>query len=142
MLEPRWLGVCHKIKNINLNDLITTIKNEEKKTLEYIINKSGNKEYSPMKIINKLLEEKTELTTKILNKFKENKNQDIALVYNIKHNNIDLYDFIACNVINTIEPPLTVKDFIIITIIKADEEPIIDKINNIIENLERKLYNK
>lgn len=138
MLEPRWLGVCHKVKNINLNDLINTIKNEEKQTLEYIINKSINKEYSPMTVINKLLDEKSELTTKILNKLKENKNQDIALVYNIKYDNIDLYDFIDCNVINVVEPPLTTKDFIIIGIFKADEEPIIDKINNIIENLEKK----
>lgn len=142
MLEPRWLGVSHKVKNINLNDLINTIKNEEKQTLEYIINKSINKEYSPMKLINKLLDEKSELTTKILNKFKENKNQDIALVYNITYDNIYLYDFIDCNVINVVEPPLTIKDFIVIGIFKADEEPIIDKINNIIENLERKLYTK
>lgn len=138
MLEPRWLGVCHKVKNINLNDLINTIKDEEKQTLEYIINKSRNKEYSPMKLINKLLDEKSELTTKILNKFKENKNQDIALVYNITYENIDLYDFIDCNVINVVEPPLTIKDFIVIGIFKADEEPIIDKINNIIKNLEKK----
>lgn len=39
MLEPRWLGVSHKVKNINLNNLITTIKDEEKQTLEYIIKK-------------------------------------------------------------------------------------------------------
>lgn len=95
-----------------------------------------------MKLINKLLDEKSELATKILNKFKENKNQDIALVYNITYDNIDLYDFIDYNVINVIEPPLTIKDFIVIGIFKADGEPIIDKINNIIENLERKLYTK
>lgn len=142
MLEPRWLGICYKVKNINLNDLVNTIKNEEKQTLEYIINKSINKEYSPMKLINKLLDEKSELATKILNKFKENKNQDIALVYNITYDNIDLYDFIDCNVINVVKPPLTIKDFIVIGIFKADEEPIIDKVNNIIEKLERKLYTK
>ena len=95
-----------------------------------------------MKLMNKLLDEKSELTTKIINKFKENKNQDIALIYNIKHETLDLYDSIECNVINTVEPPLTIKDFIVIGIFKADEEPLIDKINNIIENLERKLYNK
>lgn len=142
MLQPRWLGICHKVKNINLNDLTNTIKDEEKQTLKYIISKSRNKEYSPMKLMNKLLDEKSELTTKIINKFKENKNQDIALIYNIKHETLDLYDSIECNVINTVEPPLTIKDFIVIGIFKADEEPLIDKINNIIENLERKLYNK
>ena len=142
MLEPRCLGMRHKVKNINLNDLINTIKNEEKQTLEYIVNKSRNKEYSPMKLMNKLLDEMSELATKILNKFKENENQDVALIYNIKDDNIDLYDFINCNVISTIEPPLTIKDFIVIGIFKADEEPLINKINNIIENLERKLYNK
>ena len=142
MLEPLWLGVRHKVKNINLNDLINTIKDEETQTLEYISNKSRNKEYSPMKLINKLLDEKSELTTKILNKFKENKNQDIALIYNIKHETLELYDFIDCNVINVVEPPLTIKDFIVISIFKANEKPIIDKLNNIIENLERKLYIK
>lgn len=139
MLEPQWLGICHKVKNINLNDLINTIKDEEKQTLEYIINKSINKEYSPMKLINKLLDEKSELTTKIVNKFKENKNQDIALIYNIKHETLELYDSIDCNMINVVKPPLTIKDFIVIGIFKADEEPIIDKINNIIGNLKSKL---
>lgn len=142
MLQPRWLGICHKVKHINLNDLINTIKNEEKQTLEYIISKSRNKEYNPMKLINKILNEKSELTTKIVNKFKENKNQDIALIYNIKHETLELYDYIDCNVTNVVEPPLTIKDFIVIGIFKADEEPIIDKINNIIKNLESKLYNK
>lgn len=142
MLEPRWLGICHKIKNINLNDLINTIKNEEKQTLEYIISKSRNKEYSPMKLMNKLLDEKSELTTKILDKFQENENQDIALIYNIKHETLELYDFIDCSVINTVEPPLTIKDFIVIGIFKVNEDNIGNKLNEIIENLERKLYNK
>ena len=82
LIKPRSFGLRYKLKNILLNDLIKTIKDEEKQSFTEIKNKATCKEYNPIKLRNKLLDEKSELVNKIIDKFQENNNQYIALIYN------------------------------------------------------------
>ena len=92
-----------------------------------------------MKLINKLITEKSELVNKILDKFQENKNQDIALIYNTKLDKLDLYDVIEHGLTSKSEQPLVINDFIIVGIFRTDKDNISDKLNKIIEKLEQLL---
>lgn len=91
IIEPRSFGLRYKIKSISLNDLIATIKDEEKQSFEEIKSTATSKEYNPIKLRNKLLDEKLELVNKIIDKFQKNNNQYIRLMYNTKLNTLNLY---------------------------------------------------
>lgn len=141
LIKPRSFGLRYKLKNILLNDLIKTIKDEEKQSFTEIKNKATCKEYNPIKLRNKLLNEKSELVNKIIDKFQENNNQYIALVYNTKLNTLSLHDIDEYYLTPIYDKSENIDDNLFYGLFKKetdiDKDTIIDHINKLIEQLEK-----
>ena len=141
IIQPHSFGLRYKVKKILLNDLIKTIKNEEKFSLEHIKNKATCKEYNPIKLRNKLLDEKSELVNKIIDKFQENNNQYIALIYNTKLNTLSLHDIDEYYLTPIYDKSENIDDNLFYGLFKKetdiDKDTIIDHINKLIEQLEK-----
>lgn len=141
LIKPRSFGLRYKLKNILLNDLIKTIKDEEKQSFTEIKNKATCKEYNPIKLRNKLLDEKSELVNKIIDKFQENNNQYIALIYNTKLNTLSLHDIDEYYLTPIYDKSENIDDNLLYGLFKKetdiDKDTIIDHINKLIEQLEK-----
>lgn len=141
LIKPRSFGLRYKLKNILLNDLIKTIKDEEKQSFTEIKNKATCKEYNPIKLRNKLLDEKSELVNKIIDKFQENNNQYIALIYNTKLNTLSLHDIDEYYLTPIYDKSENIDDNLFYDLFKKetdiDKDTIIDHINKLIEQLEK-----
>ena len=141
LIKPRSFGLRYKLKNILLNDLIKTIKDEEKQSFTKIKNKATCKEYNPIKLRNKLLDEKSELVNKIIDKFQENNNQYIALIYNTKLNTLSLHDIDEYYLTPIYDKSENIDDNLLYGLFKKetdiDKDTIIDHINKLIEQLEK-----
>lgn len=141
LIKPRSFGLRYKLKNILLNDLIKTIKDEEKQSFTEIKNKATCKEYNPIKLRNKLLDEKSELVNKIIDKFQENNNQYIALIYNTKLNTLSLHDIDEYYLTPIYDKSENIDDNLFYGLFKKetdiDKDTIIDHINKLIEQLEK-----
>lgn len=141
LIKPRSFGLRYKLKNILLNDLIKTIKDEEKQSFTKIKNKATCKEYNPIKLRNKLLDEKSELVNKIIDKFQENNNQYIALIYNTKLNTLSLHDIDEYYLTPIYDKSENIDDNLFYGLFKKetdiDKDTIIDHINKLIEQLEK-----
>lgn len=141
LIKPRSFGLRYKLKNILLNDLIKTIKDEEKQSFTEIKNKATRKEYNPIKLRNKLLNEKSELVNKIIDKFQENNNQYIALIYNTKSNTLSLHDIDEYYLTPIYDKSENIDDNLFYGLFKKetdiDKDTIIDHINKLIEQLEK-----
>ena len=141
LIKPRSFGLRYKLKNILLNDLIKTIKDEEKQSFTEIKNKATRKEYNPIKLRNKLLNEKSELVNKIIDKFQENNNQYIALIYNTKLNTLSLHDIDEYYLTPIYDKSENIDDNLFYGLFKKetdiDKDTIIDHINKLIEQLEK-----
>lgn len=141
LIKPRSFGLRYKLKNILLNDLIKTIKDEEKQSFTEIKNKATRKEYNPIKLRNKLLDEKSELVNKIIDKFQENNNQYIALIYNTKLNTLSLHDIDEYYLTPIYDKSENIDDNLFYGLFKKetdiDKDTIIDHINKLIEQLEK-----
>lgn len=141
IIQPHSFGLRYKVKKILLNDLIKTIKDEEKFSLEHIKNKATCKEYNPIKLRNKLLDEKSELVNKIIDKFQENNNQYIALIYNTKLNTLSLHDIDEYYLTPIYNKSENIDDNLFYGLFKKetdiDKDTIIDHINKLIEQLEK-----
>lgn len=141
LIKPRSFGLRYKVKKISLNDLIKTIKDEEKFSLEHIKNKATCKEYNPIKLRNKLLDEKSELVNKIIDKFQENNNQYIALIYNTKLNTLSLHDIDEYYLTPIYDKSENIDDNLFYGLFNKetdiDKDTIIDHINKLIEQLEK-----
>lgn len=140
IIEPRSFGLRYKIKSISLNDLITTIKNEEKQSFEEIKSNATSKEYNPIKLRNKLLDEKLELVNKIIDKFQKNNNQYIRLMYNTKLNTLNLYYVDERYLTPIYDKSENIDDMIFYGLFQRekdiDKNTIIDHINRLINQLE------
>ena len=141
LIKPRSFGLRYKLKNILLNDLIKTIKDEEKQSFTEIKNKATCKEYNPIKLRNKLLDEKSELVNKIIDKFQENNNQYIALIYNTKLNTLSLHNIDEYYLTPIYDKSENIDDNLFYGLFKKetdiDKDTIIDHINKLIEQLEK-----
>lgn len=141
IIQPHSFGLRYKVKKILLNDLIKTIKDEEKFSLEHIKSKATCKEYNPIKLRNKLLDEKSELVNKIIDKFQENNNQYIALIYNTKLNTLSLHDIDEYYLTPIYDKSENIDDNLFYGLFKKetdiDKDTIIDHINKLIEQLEK-----
>lgn len=141
IIQPHSYGLRYKVKKISLNDLIKTIKDEEKFSLEHIKNKATCKEYNPIKLRNKLLDEKSELVNKIIDKFQENNNQYIALIYNTKLNTLSLHDIDEYYLTPIYDKSENIDDNLFYGLFNKetdiDKDTIIDHINKLIEQLEK-----
>lgn len=144
IIQPHSFGLRYKVKKILLNDLIKTIKDEEKFSLEHTKKEATRKEYNPLKFKNKLLDEKSELVNKIIDKLQGNKEQRIALVYNTKLNNLNLYDFDERYLRPIYDESENIDDMIFFGLFQIDKNidkdnlkhNINDYLNKYIENLE------
>lgn len=141
IIQPHSFGLRYKLKNILLNDLIKTIKDEEKQSFTEIKNKATCKEYNPIKLRNKLLDEKSELVNKIIDKFQENNNQYIALIYNTKLNTLSLHDIDEYYLTPIYDKSENIDDNLFYGLFKKetdiDKDTIIDHINKLIEQLKK-----
>ena len=141
LIKPHSFGLRYKLKNILLNDLIKTIKDEEKQSFTKIKNKATCKEYNPIKLRNKLLDEKSELVNKIIDKFQENNNQYIALIYNTKLNTLSLHNIDEYYLTPIYDKSENIDDNLFYGLFKKetdiDKDTIIDHINKLIEQLEK-----
>lgn len=141
IIQPHSYGLRYKVKKILLNDLIKTIKDEEKQSFTEIKNKATRKEYNPIKLRNKLLDEKSELVNKIIDKFQENNNQYIALIYNTKLNTLSLHDIDEYYLTPIYDKSENIDDNLFYGLFKKetdiDKDTIIDHINKRIEQLEK-----
>ena len=141
LIKPRSFGLRYKLKNILLNDLIKTIKDEEKQSFTEIKNKATCKEYNPIKLRNKLLDEKSELVNKIIDKFQKNNNQYIALIYNTKLNTLSLHNIDEYYLTPIYDKSENIDDNLFYGLFKKetdiDKDTIIDHINKLIEQLEK-----
>lgn len=141
IIQPHSYGLRYKVKKISLNNLIKTIKDEEKFSLEHIKNKATCKEYNPIKLRNKLLDEKSELVNKIIDKFQENNNQYIALIYNTKLNTLSLHNIDEYYLTPIYDKSENIDDNLFYGLFKKetdiDKDTIIDHINKLIEQLEK-----
>lgn len=141
IIQPHSYGLRYKVKKILLNDLIKTIKDEEKQSFTEIKNKATCKEYNPIKLRNKLLDEKSELVNKIIDKFQENNNQYIALIYNTKLNTLSLHDIDEYYLTPIYDKSENIDDNLFYGLFKKetdiDKDTIIDHINKLIEQLEK-----
>lgn len=140
IIKPRSYGLRYKIKNISLNALITTIKNEEKQSFEEIKSNATSKEFNPIKLRNKLLDEKLELVNKIIDKFQKNNNQYIRLMYNTKLNILNLYYVDERYLTPIYDKSENIDDMIFYGLFQRetdiDKDTIIDHINRLINQLE------
>lgn len=140
IIEPRSFGLRYKIKSISLNDLIATIKDEEKQSFEEIKSNATSKEYNPIKLRNKLLDEKLELVNKIIYKFQKNNNQYIRLMYNTKLNTLNLYYVDERYLTPIYDKSENIDDMIFYGLFEKetdiDKNTIIDHINRLINQLE------
>lgn len=141
IIQPHSYGLRYKVKKILLNDLIKTIKDEEKQSFTEIKNKATCKEYNPIKLRNKLLDEKSELVNKIIDKFQENNNQYIALIYNTKLNTLSLHDIDEYYLTPIYDKSENIDDNLFYGLFNKetdiDKDTIIDHINKLIEQLEK-----
>lgn len=141
IIEPRSFGLRYKIKSISLNDLIATIKDEEKQSFEEIKSNATSKEYNPIKLRNKLLDEKLELVNKIIDKFQKNNNQYIRLMYNTKLNTLNLYYVDERYLTPIYDKSENIDDMIFYGLFEKetdiDKNTIIDHINRLINQLEK-----
>lgn len=140
IIEPRSYGLRYKIKNILLNDLIKIIKDEESQSFNEIKSKATSKDYNPIKLRNKLLDEKSELVNKIIDKFQKNNNQYIRLMYNTKLNTLNLYYVDERYLTPIYNKSENIDDMIFYGLFQRetdiDKDTIINHINRLINQLE------